>query len=247
MFESTIAGSLPKPSWLAEPNKLWPQWRPSGEELAAVQRPDLLGVGLHDRLADGDLPALLHAASLAADSITQPDAPAFRAAGRSPLLLPRFLRALRPDSRLAAEIVLVGHLGADLRIEEPAHRALGEHAVGGGGGVSVGGGGGDDVEILHSGRLHIRIVAPLPARVPAGVQTYVIKGETYRMMELRIVQHGEPRVPEEVGPEKVVRRGVAELIDRQRVRRPPVLPEKVVRGSHAPRDRIGGSAADRRA
>ncbi len=27
MFETTIAGSLPKPTWLAEPNKLWPQWR----------------------------------------------------------------------------------------------------------------------------------------------------------------------------------------------------------------------------
>src|SRR5438270_246494 len=27
MFETTIAGSLPKPAWLAEPNKLWPQWR----------------------------------------------------------------------------------------------------------------------------------------------------------------------------------------------------------------------------
>ena len=26
-FPSTVAGSLPKPSWLAEPNKLWPQWR----------------------------------------------------------------------------------------------------------------------------------------------------------------------------------------------------------------------------
>ena len=23
MFETTIAGSLPKPSWLAEPHKLW--------------------------------------------------------------------------------------------------------------------------------------------------------------------------------------------------------------------------------
>lgn len=23
MFETTIAGSLPKPSWLAEPEKLW--------------------------------------------------------------------------------------------------------------------------------------------------------------------------------------------------------------------------------
>ncbi len=35
MFPTTIAGSLPKPSWLAEPNKLWPQWRLAGDELAA--------------------------------------------------------------------------------------------------------------------------------------------------------------------------------------------------------------------
>src|SRR5205814_1438884 len=34
MFLTTIAGSLPKPSWLAEPDKLWPQWRLSGAELA---------------------------------------------------------------------------------------------------------------------------------------------------------------------------------------------------------------------
>ena len=37
MFETTIAGSLPKPSWLAEPNKLWPQWRLQGDELAAAK------------------------------------------------------------------------------------------------------------------------------------------------------------------------------------------------------------------
>ena len=36
LFPTTIAGSLPKPSWLAEPNKLWPQWRLRGEELAAA-------------------------------------------------------------------------------------------------------------------------------------------------------------------------------------------------------------------
>ncbi|MBI2714773.1 MAG: methionine synthase [Rhizobiales bacterium] len=35
LFPSTVAGSLPKPSWLAEPNKLWPQWRLQGDELAA--------------------------------------------------------------------------------------------------------------------------------------------------------------------------------------------------------------------
>jgi 5-methyltetrahydropteroyltriglutamate--homocysteine methyltransferase len=34
IFPSTVAGSLPKPSWLAEPNKLWPQWKLSGPELA---------------------------------------------------------------------------------------------------------------------------------------------------------------------------------------------------------------------
>ena len=38
MFETTIAGSLPKPSWLAEPNKLWPQWKLSGEALAEAKR-----------------------------------------------------------------------------------------------------------------------------------------------------------------------------------------------------------------
>src|SRR5260221_13750047 len=37
MFETTIAGSLPKPAWLAEPNKLWPQWRSGGDELAAAK------------------------------------------------------------------------------------------------------------------------------------------------------------------------------------------------------------------
>jgi 5-methyltetrahydropteroyltriglutamate--homocysteine methyltransferase len=34
IFPTTVAGSLPKPSWLAEPNKLWPQWKLAGPELA---------------------------------------------------------------------------------------------------------------------------------------------------------------------------------------------------------------------
>lgn len=38
MFEATIAGSLPKPGWLAETNKLWPQWKAQGEELAQAKR-----------------------------------------------------------------------------------------------------------------------------------------------------------------------------------------------------------------
>jgi 5-methyltetrahydropteroyltriglutamate--homocysteine methyltransferase len=38
MFETSIAGSLPKPSWLAEPNMLWAPWKLSGDELAAAKR-----------------------------------------------------------------------------------------------------------------------------------------------------------------------------------------------------------------
>jgi 5-methyltetrahydropteroyltriglutamate--homocysteine methyltransferase len=33
MLETTIAGSLPKPAWLAQTGKLWPEWRQSGAEL----------------------------------------------------------------------------------------------------------------------------------------------------------------------------------------------------------------------
>jgi 5-methyltetrahydropteroyltriglutamate--homocysteine methyltransferase len=33
MFDTTIAGSLPKPAWLAETQKLWPKWRCEGAEL----------------------------------------------------------------------------------------------------------------------------------------------------------------------------------------------------------------------
>ncbi len=34
MFPTTLAGSLPKPEWLAETGKLWPQWCAEGAELA---------------------------------------------------------------------------------------------------------------------------------------------------------------------------------------------------------------------
>jgi len=37
MFPTSIAGSLPKPSWLAEPDKLWPAWRLAGAELASAK------------------------------------------------------------------------------------------------------------------------------------------------------------------------------------------------------------------
>ncbi|HEX6297293.1 MAG TPA: methionine synthase [Burkholderiales bacterium] len=38
MFETTLAGSLPKPAWLAEPKKLWPAWRAAGAELERAKR-----------------------------------------------------------------------------------------------------------------------------------------------------------------------------------------------------------------
>lgn len=38
LFRPTLAGSLPKPSWLAEPEKLWPKWRLEGAELDQGKR-----------------------------------------------------------------------------------------------------------------------------------------------------------------------------------------------------------------
>src|ERR1041384_1286133 len=38
MLKTTIAGSLPKPEWLAEPKKLWPAWRGAGAELERAKR-----------------------------------------------------------------------------------------------------------------------------------------------------------------------------------------------------------------
>ena len=37
LFPTTIAGSLPKPAWLAAPQKLWAPWRLEGEELASAK------------------------------------------------------------------------------------------------------------------------------------------------------------------------------------------------------------------
>src|SRR5271156_3757705 len=38
MFATSIAGSLPKPPWLAEPSKLWAPWRLAGAELETAKR-----------------------------------------------------------------------------------------------------------------------------------------------------------------------------------------------------------------
>ncbi|MBE0472697.1 methionine synthase [Rhodoferax sp.] len=38
MLDTVIAGSLPKPAWLAETQKLWPQWKATGDELLQAKR-----------------------------------------------------------------------------------------------------------------------------------------------------------------------------------------------------------------
>src|SRR6267143_6352502 len=48
MLRTTIAGSLPKPSWLAEPEKLWAPWRVPRESLAQAQR-DAVLVAIRDQ------------------------------------------------------------------------------------------------------------------------------------------------------------------------------------------------------
>jgi len=61
MLKTTIAGSLPKPSWLAEPRVLWPAWRQSGEALAEAKRDaTILAVKLQedagiDIVSDGEM------------------------------------------------------------------------------------------------------------------------------------------------------------------------------------------------
>src|SRR3984885_2360112 len=45
LFPTTIAGSLPKPEWLAEPNTLWAPWKSKGDELGRAKR-DATGLGV---------------------------------------------------------------------------------------------------------------------------------------------------------------------------------------------------------
>ncbi len=37
LFPAAVCGSLPKPAWLSETNKLWPQWQQTGDELVAAK------------------------------------------------------------------------------------------------------------------------------------------------------------------------------------------------------------------
>src|SRR5919108_2905255 len=49
---TTIAGSLPKPAWLAEPERLWAPWRVPSEHLLEAQR-DAVLAALKDQEAAG--------------------------------------------------------------------------------------------------------------------------------------------------------------------------------------------------
>ncbi|MBU3825843.1 MAG: methionine synthase, partial [Candidatus Oceanisphaera merdipullorum] len=48
LLPTSTAGSLPKPLWLAEPEKIWSPWRLEGEELAEGKR-DALRVWLQEQ------------------------------------------------------------------------------------------------------------------------------------------------------------------------------------------------------
>jgi 5-methyltetrahydropteroyltriglutamate--homocysteine methyltransferase len=52
VLQTTIAGSLPKPDWLAEPNKLWAEWRLPAEQLEQGQR-DAVLVALNEQESAG--------------------------------------------------------------------------------------------------------------------------------------------------------------------------------------------------
>ena len=52
LLPTSTAGSLPKPSWLAEPEKLWSPWRLEGEDLVEGKK-DALRLSLQEQLHAG--------------------------------------------------------------------------------------------------------------------------------------------------------------------------------------------------
>ena len=60
-LQTTIAGSLPKPSWLSPPNQLWAPWLLEGAQLAEAKRVAVrLAVGDQERagidiVTDGEI------------------------------------------------------------------------------------------------------------------------------------------------------------------------------------------------
>jgi 5-methyltetrahydropteroyltriglutamate--homocysteine methyltransferase len=51
-FRTTIAGSLPKPAWLAEPERIFPTWRLEGADLEEAQR-DAVRIAIGEQLRAG--------------------------------------------------------------------------------------------------------------------------------------------------------------------------------------------------
>jgi len=52
LLPTSTVGSLPKPTWLAEPEKLWPKWKLQGEQLQEAKQ-DALRVTLQEQLEAG--------------------------------------------------------------------------------------------------------------------------------------------------------------------------------------------------
>src|SRR2546421_12983044 len=48
MLQTTIAGSLPKPEWLAPPGRVWAPWLLDGQQLEEAKR-DAVRLGLFDQ------------------------------------------------------------------------------------------------------------------------------------------------------------------------------------------------------
>ena len=71
LLPTSTAGSLPKPAWLAEPEKLWSPWKLEGEELASAKRDALLLSLKEQEVAGIDIirPALVEAGVKAAGRI----------------------------------------------------------------------------------------------------------------------------------------------------------------------------------
>ncbi|GAA1000187.1 methionine synthase [Subtercola frigoramans] len=52
LLPTSIVGSLPKPSWLAQPEKLWSPWKLHGQELIEAKK-DALGLSAHEQRLSG--------------------------------------------------------------------------------------------------------------------------------------------------------------------------------------------------
>ena len=64
------------------------------------------------------------------------------------------------------------------------------------------------------------------------------------MMEVRIVQHREARIPEQIRPDVIMMGGIADLINHQVIGLYAMPPDELVRRAFA-RPRLGGSRAGR--